>query len=239
LNLTGQKFGHLTAISRAKDIVNGKGKRKTAWLCECLCGNKKIIATSELRSGDSKSCGCLFLELKTKHGYCKGSTNSHPLYRVRLDMIDRCENPFNKSFQNYGERGIQVCDLWKNNPKAFIEWGIENGWEKGLQIDRKDNDRGYFPENCHFVTPMKNIHNQRLINSKNNSGFAGVSFIEKTGMFRARIGHNKKTYHIGHFPTAKEAALSRDAFIIKKGWNRNLNHQTEIVQAYIDSKKVV
>jgi hypothetical protein len=88
-------------------------------------------------------------------------------------MKQRCYNEKNKRYKNYGDRGIEVCDEWMN-PKTFIEWCLDNGWKKGLTIDRRDNDGDYVPENCRFVTHKENSLNNRLIISTNTSGYRGV-----------------------------------------------------------------
>ena len=99
----------------------------------------------------------------------------HSLYTVWRGMKVRCYNENDRDYKNYGERGITVCSEWKNSFKAFIEWALPL-WEKGLQIDRKDNDGNYEPSNCRFVSCKENIHNQRLLRNSNTSGFRGVSY---------------------------------------------------------------
>ena len=91
-----------------------------------------------------------------KHGLSKD-----PLYSRWKTMKQRCYNPKCKSYKNYGGRGIQVCQEWKNDFLAFYNWAINNGYQKELEIDRKDNDGNYTPENCRFVTRSKNNKNRR------------------------------------------------------------------------------
>lgn len=88
--------------------------------------------------------------------------NLHPLVNIRNNFLARCYNPKNPSFKYYGGRGIGICDEWKNNVSAFVKWGKESGYRKGLQIDRIDNDGNYEPENCRFVTLIDNMRNQRI-----------------------------------------------------------------------------
>lgn len=76
-------------------------------------------------------------------------------------MKDRCHNKHSKEYHNYGERGIAVCDEWRNNFQAFYNWVISNGYKEGLQIDRIDVNGNYEPSNCRWSTPKKNSNNKR------------------------------------------------------------------------------
>jgi len=90
-----------------------------------------------------------------------GHVSKHPAYRVWATMIDRCHNPKRMNFQRYGGRGVRVCKAWRQSSRAFIAWAICNGYQPGLQIDRKNNNRGYNPRNCRFVTLRENQNNRR------------------------------------------------------------------------------
>ena len=81
---------------------------------------------------------------------------NHPLYSVRHDMKQRCYNPNAQKYKRYGERGIKICDEWLSSFKAFENWCLDNGWQKGLTIDRIDNDGDYCPDNCQFITRSEN-----------------------------------------------------------------------------------
>lgn len=87
--------------------------------------------------------------------------NIHPLVYTRNNILSRCHNSNNPSYEYYGGRGVILCDEWRNDVSSFVKWGKNNGWERGLEIDRIDNDKGYFPENCRFVTRTENCRNQR------------------------------------------------------------------------------
>lgn len=94
---------------------------------------------------------------KPTHG-----TSLDPLYNIFKAMHNRCEDPKNPAYPRYGGRGISVCDEWSlENVHAFISWANENGWKKGLQIDRIDNNKGYSPNNCRFVSSKENSRNRR------------------------------------------------------------------------------
>jgi hypothetical protein len=92
-----------------------------------------------------------------KHG-----CSNHRLFPTWKSIKRRCTSPKHEAYHNYGGRGITMCEEWLNSPKSFIDWCIENGWREGLQIDRIDNNSGYYPENCRFVTPKENLRNTRI-----------------------------------------------------------------------------
>jgi hypothetical protein len=146
VDINGQRFGRLIVLARAEN----RG-RFAAWLCWCDCGEFKTVVGSSLRTGNTRSCGCL----QRIHGM----TNT-PLYLVWRSMRSRCENPRTERWPRYGGRGISVCAEWRHDPKAFIDWALSHGYERGLQIDRMDNDAGYSPSNCRFVTAAENSRNR-------------------------------------------------------------------------------
>lgn len=87
--------------------------------------------------------------------------SNHPLYHCLAGMIQRCTNKKNAAYKYYGGRGILLCAEWRNNFEAFYLWAIDNGWEKGLTIDRINNDGNYEPGNCRWVTLKENMNNMR------------------------------------------------------------------------------
>lgn len=148
-DLTGMSFGRLT--------VEGYAYTKnyeSFWHCICVCGEKKVVNGKPLKRGDTKSCGCLNKELSTTHGKW-----GHPLRFVWGSMKDRCTNSNNKYYKYYGGRGISICEEWKTDFKAFYEWAINNGWQKGLQIDRENNNGNYEPSNCRWATQKTQLRN--------------------------------------------------------------------------------
>jgi hypothetical protein len=157
IDLTGRVFGRLTVIERIF-----RYPKRTEWKCKCICGVEKIIDGKHLKRGKILSCGCLCLEINSKRmkenniGIKKHGLTNHPLRHIRKAMLHRCYNENNKFFKNYGGKGITVCEEWKNSLELFYEWAISSGWEKGLSIDRKNNEGNYNPENCEWITIAKN-----------------------------------------------------------------------------------
>jgi len=144
-------------------------------------------------------------EKNHKHGYAKKG-QTHPLYRKWSNMKTRCYNQNSKKFQNWGGRGITVCGDWLNDPKAFIEWGLTNGWERGLLIDRIDNNGNYTPENCRFVTPAESNRNRRQPKPYKKSSNLPTGVYPNKKRFMARIKVAGKKIYLGTFSTPEEAS---------------------------------
>jgi len=153
-DLTGQKFGRLTVIAKSK-TENGR----SAWLCNCDCGRQSKVQSFDLINGKTKSCGCL--QGKRSHGLSRGDNGKHmPLYKVWVQMRQRCLNANNVNFKNYGGRGIKIYKEWESY-KNFYDWAITSGYEKGLTIERINNDGNYDPANCTWIPQSKQPDNLR------------------------------------------------------------------------------
>ncbi|MBW4525041.1 MAG: hypothetical protein KME18_07570 [Phormidium tanganyikae FI6-MK23] len=150
LDLTGQTFGRLTVLSKAGTDKDSK----TIWECLCECGQTKLVITNRLRRGITQSCGCLYNDVHTKH-----SRSHSPLYRVWSQMKGRCTNPKHPKYASYGGRGITVCDRWLDFNNFQQDMGERPSPQHSL--DRKDNDKGYCPENCRWATSAEQANNKR------------------------------------------------------------------------------
>jgi len=157
IDLMGQRFGKLVVV---KDAGRTKDER-VIWLCQCDCGKLAYIHSKSIRDKHTKSCGCLQREWARHHiramTFLHGDAlKKEPPYNSWIDMIKRCNNPKHKAYHRYGGRGISVCEEWLDYP-IFKKWAVANGHEKGLSIDRIDNDGNYYPENCQWITRVENV----------------------------------------------------------------------------------
>lgn len=152
-DLTGLRFGELLVLEREGQV----GKPLVKWSCLCDCGNKSVVATTNLRNGSTKSCGCrrrLICSIKAK---THGLTNT-PEYKTWAGMRTRCTNPKATNYGVYGERGIKCCERWNSFENFLSDMGKR---EKGKTLDRIDVDGDYEPKNCRWATKEEQVKNKR------------------------------------------------------------------------------
>lgn len=191
-NLTGRKFGKLTVIKEAESQIRKDGKgRKKRWLCKCDCGNEHITTQESLINGSTKSCGCL---VHKPHQNPDAMSNKYKrLCKILNGIKSRCCNPADQHHKLYYDRGIRVCDEWKHNTMAFIEWALANGYREGLSIDRIDNDGDYEPNNCRWATNIEQAYNRQctvkyiIYGKEYNLHEIEETFKIKRGTFYARV----------------------------------------------------
>lgn len=155
-DLTGERFGKLLVVEKYKSI-----KGQIYWKCQCDCGNVVYHATGRLKSGVIISCGCSKREKMIKMNTTHGLSNTR-LYEIWSGMKKRCYDKNCKAYENYGGRGIVVCDEWKNDFESFYDWSMNNGYADDLSIDRIENDGIYSPNNCKWSTPEEQVNNRRV-----------------------------------------------------------------------------
>lgn len=185
IDLTGKRYGKLQVLNKS-DIRTKYWE--ICWNCLCDCGNCVVIPGFKLRNGNKTNCGC---EKKTKRRKLAEETlqkykergkelskylithnkTKTRLYNVWNSMKQRCNNPNVKYYRVYGGRGIKVCKEWQNDFLAFHDWAMENGYNTEAKrgectIDRIDNDKGYEPSNCRWVTNLENQRNKRKISKR-------------------------------------------------------------------------
>ena len=204
-DLTGQKFGMLTVID-----FSHKEKNHYYWKCECECGNICIKNGSNLKSGSTKSCGCLHDTLPIKH-----NLSSSKIYFVYHAIKWRCYNPKYKTYHRYGGRGITMCDEWLKDFMNFYNWAMANGYKDGLWIERIDNNGNYEPSNCKWATRQEQCQNreQTIKITYNGQTHCLTEWARITGInFYTLQSRYKKGWDVEKMLTTKARKMKKKTF---------------------------
>lgn len=154
----GQRFGRLTVLGAIESSARCKIPR---WLCKCDCGKQLVVKENMLLKGSTKSCGCYAREMLAKGRKLRKKPNRNTrLYKTWMNIRQRCNNPKAENAKYYYSKGIAVCKEWDDDFDSFYSWAINNGYKDGLTIDRIDNERGYSPDNCRWITSKKQCNNR-------------------------------------------------------------------------------
>lgn len=166
----GDKFSKLEVVDLVQ-YKEGNTKRRGC-ICKCSCSDTSFIGPSRLNmliTGELVSCGCYqrevhskqMIQRNTKHGFSTRKNREH-LYVIWGSMMDRATNHNRADAKYYSNKGIEVCDEWRDYT-IFRDWALSNGYKEGLSIDRKDNSDGYNPSNCRWI-PLKDQNSNKTSN---------------------------------------------------------------------------
>lgn len=195
VDLIGKRFGRLVVISDNGICRNKSGKTYRTWLCQCDCGNTKIVSSNALQRCNTMSCGCYrrdFTSIKSfKHGKCHTR-----LYRIFHMMKDRCYNPKTWAYQFYGAKGVKIYQEWLDNFNSFYDWAMNNGYTDELSIERKDVNGNYEPNNCTWITRAEQAKNRTMTHFVIYKGerMTLMDLSRKTHIDRGTIRKNEVKY---------------------------------------------
>jgi hypothetical protein len=200
----GNKYGRWTVVTPWEPAIkNGVSCAMT--LCVCECGTFKIVHRYTLRNGTSVSCGCA---AGFKKGECDGNathkmsgTKTHVIWK---GMRQRCNNPRNLAYRNYGAKGITVCKEWDSFEQFYADMGE---CPDGLSLDRIDSTKNYCKENCRWADDFTQAQNTTK-RKDNTLGRTGIKY-GKSG-WAAVMQFNRETHFRGYFDTKEEAILARE-----------------------------
>lgn len=200
---SGYKYNYLVIIKEVEHSIGRSGQTQRRFLCKCeLCGSESIKKVAHFTRGYVKSCGCF---AKKANGQ-----STEPLYIKWKGIMARCKSTHIDKHIYY-DRGIKMCEEWSNDYNIFKEWCLNNGYSGELVIDRIDNEKGYSPDNCRFVTVTENANNKRNSIMVNYNGKLTPISIAVTDKFGSKKNHY-------------ETILGR----IKRGWNHQKAFDTPI-----------
>lgn len=207
----GERFERLTVIkfagSRKSYTRAGTAFYKFSYLCRCDCGNRIRVQQGNLKSGNTRSCGCLHREVSSRINFSHGMSRT-PTYRSWHKMLGRCFNKGDARFYTYGAREITVCERWRHSFAAFLADMGEMPAGGGYSIDRIDNNRSYCPDNCRWI--------RRGEQARNTTRSRWITFNGKRALITdwvrtAGIPLSTLRYRLRHWPLARALTEPRRA----------------------------
>lgn len=183
----GRRYGKWLVTDAVRAEISGR--ERNALMCECTCGQRRVILPTALRLGQTTQCStCGNREKAARKPRLTHGGSDTLLYGIWANMKARCTKEYSDDYHRYGGRGITVCEEWQDFAQ-FREWAEVSGYRQGLTIDRRDNDRGYEPSNCHWTDRTAQNRNRR---DNKRYAFRGENLMiseiaERTGVSRSMI----------------------------------------------------
>lgn len=205
---TGNVYGQLTVLHLNKEKSRGK---RTYWVCSCSCGNVKSISRDSLKSGHSNSCGCLRSKIVTENMTTHGKSSTREFF-IWFDMKRRCYDKNNKSYNNYGGRGIKVDKRWLDSFENFYEDIGEI--PEGFSLERVNVNGDYTSDNIAIANASRQSFNRRQL-PNNTSGRTGVYWHKHSNRWRGAITVDGKTMHLGSFVNKEDCIYAREMAELK------------------------
>ncbi len=169
IDMKGRRCGRLLVLSFCAPVGDGRAK----WLCLCDCGKQVSVLGKHLRCGNTRSCGCIQREVVAHRSRTHGLSGS-PTYMSWAAMKSRCGNPKQRSYENYGAKGVKVCERWIKSFAAFLADMGER--PEGMTLDRINPFGDYKPSNCRWAGPTDQ--------SRNTRGRAAIAILERLRVVR-------------------------------------------------------